>query len=63
VKNFCFISHGGSGNIRALKDMCDWLELRTVGPAIVVKGNSISSKDKLVIVKNIQEMMKFLLMK
>jgi len=53
---FCFVSHGGSGDIKHLKTLCDWLELKTVGPAIVVSGNSISSKDIMVIETNIQEM-------
>jgi len=57
---FWFVSHGGSGDIRHLKVMCNWLELKTVGPAIVVKGASISSKDIMAIETNIQEMMKLL---
>lgn len=57
---FCFISHGGSGDIKHLKVMCDWLELKTVGPAIVVEGNSISSKDMMAIETNIQEMRRLL---
>lgn len=57
---FCFVSHDGSGDIRRLKVMCTWLELKTVGPAIVVKGNNISSKDITSIETNIQEMMKLL---
>lgn len=57
---FCFISHGGSGDIRHLKLLCNWLELITVGPAIVVKGDNISSKDIMAIETNIQEMMKLL---
>ena len=40
-----FVSHGGSGDITQLKVMCDWLELKTVGPAIVVNGNNITSKN------------------
>ena len=54
---FCFISHGGSGNIKHLKVMCDWLELKTVGPAIVVNGNDITSKDLSDIENNIREML------
>lgn len=57
---FCFVSHGGSGDIKHLKAMCNWLELKIVGPAIVVKGNNISSKDITSIETNIQEMMKLL---
>ncbi|MFX0148988.1 MAG: flavodoxin family protein, partial [Candidatus Hodarchaeota archaeon] len=57
---FCFISHGGSGDIRHLKVMCDWLELKTVGPAVVVEGRNISSKHIITIEKNIQEMMNLL---
>jgi NAD(P)H dehydrogenase (quinone) len=57
---FCFITHGGSGDIRHLKVMCDWLELKTVGPAIVVEGANISSKDIMAIETNIQEMIKSL---
>jgi len=57
---FCFISHGGSGDIKHLKVMCDWLELKTIGPAIVVEGSNISSKHIITIEKNIQEMMKLL---
>ncbi|MEE9377320.1 MAG: NAD(P)H-dependent oxidoreductase [Candidatus Lokiarchaeia archaeon] len=57
---FCFVSHNGSGDIRRLKVMCKWLELKTVGPAIVVKGASISSKDVMAIETNLQEMMKLL---
>lgn len=57
---FCFISHGGSGDIEHLKTMCNWLELKTVGPAIVVEGNSILSKDIMAIETNIQEMLKLL---
>jgi len=55
---FCFVSHGGSGDIEQLKVMCKWLKLKTVGPAIVVKGDSISSKDIIAIETNIQEMLK-----
>ncbi len=55
---FYFITHGGSGDIRHMKVMCDWLELKTVGPAIVVEGVNISSKDINAIKTNIQEMIK-----
>ena len=54
---FCFVSHGGSGDIKQLKTMCDWLELKTIGSAIVVNGNNISSKDLSDIEKNIKEML------
>jgi len=54
---FCFVSHGGSGNIKQLKVMCDWLELKTVGPAIVVNGNDITSKNLSDIENNIKEML------
>ncbi len=55
---FCFVSHGGSGDIEHLRVLCNWLELKTVGPTIVVSGDSISSNDILAIETNIQEMMK-----
>ena len=54
---FCFVSHGGSGNIKQLKAMCDWLELKTVGSAIVVNGNNITSKDLSDIENNTREML------
>ncbi|MFX0043476.1 MAG: flavodoxin family protein [Candidatus Hodarchaeota archaeon] len=57
---FCFISHGGSGDIKHLRTMCNWLELETVGPAIVVEGNNISSKHIVAIETNIQKMLKLL---
>ena len=57
---FCFISHGGSGDIEHLRTMCNWLELKTVGPAIVVEGNNTSSKHISIIETNIQEMLKLL---
>ena len=53
---FCFISHGGSGDIKQLKAMCDWLELKTVGPAIIVNGNDITSKVLSDIENNIKKM-------
>ena len=54
---FCFVSHGGSGNIKHLKVMCDWLELKTVGPAIVVNGNNITSNNLSDIENNTREML------
>lgn len=54
---FCFVSHGGSGDIDHLKVMCKWLELKTVGPAIVVNGNDIKSKNLSDIENNIKEML------
>ncbi|MHA1234385.1 MAG: flavodoxin family protein [Promethearchaeota archaeon] len=53
---FCFVSHGGSGNIKQLKTMCDWLELKTVGPAIVVNGNNITSANLSDIENNVKKM-------
>ena len=53
---FCFVSHGGSGDITQLKAMCDWLELKTVGPAIIVNGNDITSKVLSDIENNIKKM-------
>jgi multimeric flavodoxin WrbA len=55
---FYFITHGGSGDIRHMKVMCDWLELKIIGPPILVKGVNISSKNLSTIETNIQEMMK-----
>jgi len=49
--------HGGSGDITQLKVMCDWLELKTVGPAIVVNGNNITSKNLSDIENNTREML------
>ncbi|UCG45288.1 MAG: NAD(P)H-dependent oxidoreductase [Candidatus Bathyarchaeota archaeon] len=57
---FCFVSHGGSGDIKRLRSMCDWLELKTVGPAVAVRGARISSTDTATIETNIQEMIKLL---
>jgi len=54
---FCFVSHGGSGDIEHLKVMCKWLELKTVGPAIVVNGNDITSNNLFDIENNIKEML------
>ena len=54
---FCFVSHGGSGNIKQLKTMCDWLELKTVGPAIAVSGNDITSENLSDIENNIKEIL------
>ena len=54
---FCFVSHGGSGDISHLKVMCDWLELKTVGSAIVVNGNNITSKNLSDIENNTREML------
>ncbi len=54
---FCFVSHGGSGNIKHLKVMCDWLELKTVGPAIAVSGNDITSENLSDIENNIKEIL------
>jgi len=53
---FCFVSHGGSGNIKQLKTMCDWLELKTVGPTIVVNGNNITSANLSDIENNVKKM-------
>ncbi len=53
---FCFVSHGGSGNIKQLKTMCNWLELKTVGPAIVVNGNNITSANLSDIENNVIKM-------
>ncbi len=57
---FCFVSHGGSGNIKHLKVMCDWLELKTVGPAIAVNGNDITSENLSDIENNIKEMLEII---
>ncbi len=54
---FCFVSHGGSGNIKQLKAMCDWLELKTVGPAIAVNGNNITSENISDIENNLKEIL------
>jgi len=57
---FCFITHGGSGDIKELKDMSDWLKLTTVGPAVVVKGTKIPPRILGIIEKNLKEMSKLL---
>ncbi len=57
---FCFISHGGSGDIKLLNEMCNWLELKTVGPAITVNGKNLSSNDLSNIEVNIKGLLAIL---
>ena len=54
---FCFISHGGSGDIPELKAMSDWLKLKTVGTSIVVKKGKITDEH----IKNIELNLKIML--
>ncbi|MFX0097517.1 MAG: flavodoxin family protein [Candidatus Hodarchaeota archaeon] len=54
---FCFISHGGSGDIERLRAMCNWLNLKVVGPTIVVSGSNITSKNLSDIESNIKKML------
>jgi multimeric flavodoxin WrbA len=57
---FCFISHGGSGDIEELRSYCDWLKLEIVGPAIVVRGSSITSSIDSAIQRNVTKMLELL---
>ncbi len=57
---FCFISHGGSGDIEHLRSLCDWIKLNTVGPAIVVRGKNITSSVESDIKRNITKMLELL---
>jgi multimeric flavodoxin WrbA len=53
---FCFVTHGGSGNIEDLKVLCNWLELETVGPTVVVRGKNITPQDTSLIEENLKKM-------
>ncbi len=57
---FCFVSHGGSGDIEHLEAMCNWLELNTVGPSIAVNGNNITSKNSSDIDNNVKKMLELI---
>ncbi len=55
---FCFVSHGGSGDIPELITMNNWLKLDTVGPTIVVRGENIRDKHEQDIYDNLKEMLR-----
>ena len=54
---FCFVSHGGSGDIPELITMNDWLKLETVGSTIVVKGGNLTDRQQQQIQDNLKEML------
>lgn len=54
---FCFISHGGGGDLEQLKTMSDALKLKTVGTSIVVRKGKITDEH----VKNIELNLKIML--
>ena len=55
---FCFVSHGGSGDIPELIAMNDWLKLKTVGSTVVVRGGNIKDHHQQEIQDNLKEMLK-----
>ncbi len=57
---FCYVSHGGSGDIPELITMNDWLKLKTVGSTIVVKGDNLKDTHIQEIDDNLREMLKHL---
>jgi len=54
---FCFVSHGGGGDIQDLKMMSKALKLKTVGTSIIVRRDNITDLH----VKNIEENLKIML--
>ena len=54
---FCFVSHGGGGDVETLKRLCNWLELDIVGPNVVVRGKRITPQDTTLIKKNLEELL------
>ena len=57
---FCYVSHMGSGAIKELDTLCNWLELKIVGDIIAVSGKNISSKVVSSIEVNIKKMIEIL---
>ena len=57
---FCYVSHGGSGDIPELITMNDWLKLETVGSTIVVKGDNLKDTHIQDLDDNLREMLKHL---
>lgn len=55
---FCFISHGGSGDMKQMITLNNWLKLKTIGPSIVVRSGNISSNNIQNIENNLKEMLK-----
>ena len=52
---FCYVSHMGSGIIKELDTLCNWLQLKIVGEIIAIKGNNITSEKMSSIENNIQK--------
>jgi len=57
---FCYVSHMGSGAIKELDTLCNWIELKIVGDIIAVSGKKISSKVISSIEDKIQKMIEIL---
>ena len=55
---FCFVSHGGSGDIPELITLNDWLKLETVGSTIVVNGGNLTDRHQQEIQDNLKVMLK-----
>ena len=45
----------GSGTIKELDTLCNWLQLKIVGEIIAIKGNNITSEKMSSIENNIQK--------
>ena len=57
---FCFVSHGGSGDISELVSMNNWLKMITVGNTVVVKSGNLSDKNVQDIKANLRKMLEIL---